>query len=247
MSGQHHRKKHEKPVATAAREANTNQGQAQLHVWIASPANTNPTLNRKNALIAMSGQHHRKKHEKPVARTARKAATKTNKAPRPAWTASLASTNLNVNKSIASCVQLAEPPPTLLEKRGATTASKAGTKRKKAWPPASTASLDNSNRNHNNPNALIAPLERTVMSWVGPTASIVQLVNTPMNPANPFALVATRDSTPTLFNPTVAQSAHVVSNNQKKTNKNVPNASLVNTHKNRARHPVRFAHPNLRR
>ena len=51
MLGQHHRKKHEKPVATAARKAGTKQTTAPPHASIASPVNTKIKPEKSNASI----------------------------------------------------------------------------------------------------------------------------------------------------------------------------------------------------
>ena len=52
MSGQHHRKKHEKPVARIAQKADTNQTTAPQHASIASLVNTKIKSEKRNALIA---------------------------------------------------------------------------------------------------------------------------------------------------------------------------------------------------
>ena len=51
MSGQHHRKKHETPVVTAARKADTNQTTVPQHASIASLVNTKIKPEKRNALI----------------------------------------------------------------------------------------------------------------------------------------------------------------------------------------------------
>jgi hypothetical protein len=52
MSGQHHRKKHETPVVTAARKADTNQTTVPQHASIASLVNTNIKPEKIHATIA---------------------------------------------------------------------------------------------------------------------------------------------------------------------------------------------------
>ena len=51
MSGQHHRKKHEKLVVRTAQKADTNQTTAPQHASIASPANTKIKTEKTNASI----------------------------------------------------------------------------------------------------------------------------------------------------------------------------------------------------